>query len=151
MLQYKHLQLYQESIKAFVYSVKLKLELNILSRLVDLVHGNKASTSMTLNTVDSNAIEGQAPAEMRQESQGSDQLSTEYFSTKFASTDKGTVQHNENDHATTSKPEASFDHGRRPEHDNVLEPVVSSHSRYTSRTSGRESDVLYADFLRDMK
>ncbi len=151
MLQYKHLQLYQESIKAFVYSVKLKLELNILSRLVDLVHGNKASTSMTLNTVDSNAIEVQTPAEMRQESKGSEQLSTDYFSTKFASTDKGTVQHNEIEYATPSKLEASFGYGGRPDHDDALEPVVSSHSRYTSRTSGRESDVLYADFLRDMK
>ncbi|RMD40235.1 hypothetical protein DV735_g4897, partial [Chaetothyriales sp. CBS 134920] len=40
VLQFKHLQLYQEIIKAVVYGVKLKLELNILSKLVDLVGGS---------------------------------------------------------------------------------------------------------------
>ncbi|RMZ91952.1 hypothetical protein DV736_g812, partial [Chaetothyriales sp. CBS 134916] len=62
VLEFKHLQLYQETIKAVVYSVKLKLELNILSKLVDLVDGGKSTLrSMTLTgTIDSDAILGQA-------------------------------------------------------------------------------------------
>ena len=35
LLQFLHFQLYQEAVKAFVYSVKLKLEVNILSKLVN--------------------------------------------------------------------------------------------------------------------
>ncbi|RMZ84140.1 hypothetical protein DV738_g534, partial [Chaetothyriales sp. CBS 135597] len=47
VLQYKHLQLYQEIIKAVVYGIKLKLELNILSKLVDLVGGGSNVRTMT--------------------------------------------------------------------------------------------------------
>jgi len=67
ILQYKHLKLYQEAIKAFVYSVKLKLELNILSKLVDLVNTPSADKSMNLEIIDSNATPGQAHAEIRHE------------------------------------------------------------------------------------
>ncbi|KIW91459.1 uncharacterized protein Z519_08355 [Cladophialophora bantiana CBS 173.52] len=60
--QFKRLQLYQESIKAFVYSVKLKLELNILSKLVDLVQRSSIDRSLTLEFIDANSIVGQTQA-----------------------------------------------------------------------------------------
>jgi hypothetical protein len=67
-LQFLHYQLYQESIKAFVYSVKLKLELNILSKLVDLVSGDSTKNrSMTLDLIDQSTIAGQAQEDIRRE------------------------------------------------------------------------------------
>ena len=47
-LQFLHYQLYQETIKLFVYSVKLKLEFNILSKLVDLVNPESNDRETTL-------------------------------------------------------------------------------------------------------
>lgn len=127
ILQYKHYQLYQESIKGFVYSVKLKLELNILSKLVDLVHGNDTTRSMTLDVIDSNTIPGQAQVDVERESK--------IFSMS-SSKDQNVLQYED----------------RQPRNVDIerMSPLSSHASMNRQRTSGRESDILYADFLRTM-
>lgn len=155
VLQYKHLQLYQEAIKVFVYSVKLKLELSILSKLVDLVHDNRVTHSTTLNTVEDSNIEGQKHSEMI-ESAG-----------HRVSTWHG--HHESGKHATVSGAQTKFEDGRTrkdksfkssPEsinHTNdkgddvsyshvPLQPFQSS-----ARMSGRESDMMYAEYLTSYK
>ena len=172
VLQYEHYQLYQESIKAFVYAVKLKLELSILSKLVDLVHGSaQRNRSMTLDEIDATALSGQSQAEVRREMKGSQDFS----SRSFASMDKSILQQNGEGNAI--KPSlASIDKNiseqnggtqdTQPRLDNALDgrlkddddddgyrvaPVLSHQSRYSARTSGRESDMMYADMLRDLR
>ena len=141
IFQYKHLQLYQESTKAFVYSVKLKLELNILSKLVDLVHDTSTDRSMTLDIIDSNALPGQAQAEVRQE------LSRpEYVSSWAGANDKVAVEHMENGYAITPRHVS----GPTDANDEITR-VLSQQSRYTARSTGRESDILYADFMHSLK
>lgn len=140
ILEFKHLQLYQESIKAFVYSVKLKLELNILSKLVDLVEGKSTHRSTTLEVIDSTAIPGQAQAEVRQE------LSLGDVGAWPKSDEKGFSQHTQN--APSNKVEYSSSLSGLPDE---IVPVLSHQSRYTARTLSRESDIEYADFLRSLK
>lgn len=144
ILQYKHLQLYQESIKAFVYSVKLKLELNILSKLVDLVHGTSTSRSMTLDIIDSNAIPGQAQADVRRELSGHENLGG-----WFVSDDRGAMKHIEDSHGT--EPRLSSSVSRPPGDNDEITRILSQRSRHTARTSDRESDILYAEVLRSLK
>lgn len=71
VMQFRHMQLYQESFKILFYSIKLKLEMNILSKLVDLVHGSSVKNrSMTLEAIDSNAVQGQAQLDVQREMSG---------------------------------------------------------------------------------
>ena len=64
-LQFLHYQLYQESLKGFFYSLKLKLELNILSKLVGLVDGNAATNrSNTLQTIEADTVGGESTAHL---------------------------------------------------------------------------------------
>jgi hypothetical protein len=155
-LQYLHYQLYQEMFKAFVYSVKLKLEIHILSKLVDLV-GSKYSTqrSMTLDVIDSNAIEGQAREEVRRElDQANKQhdLGTWYgFSNEKAmATDQVQEQHHLHDSGPARK-RSSTSAGRDSlETDDEITRIVSNQSTSTARLRGRESDFLYADMLRSI-
>ncbi|KAJ9656289.1 hypothetical protein H2198_005064 [Neophaeococcomyces mojaviensis] len=143
-LQYLHFQLYQESIKGFVYSVKLKLELNILSKLVDLVDSNAASRSMTLDIIDSNALPGQARADVQREMSESGN-----FGNSFEHDEKIALRKiDEGLEAGTSRSNSST----QPSDDNNgITRVFSNQSRCTARTSGRESDIMYADVLRSMK
>ena len=138
-----HRQLYQESIKAVVYSVKLKLELNILSKLVDLVQGTSTNRSTTLEIIDASAIPGQAQAEVRREMSISGDVGGE-----SVSDDKGGVKHIENGHASMREHIPSVS-GSAGEIDGIAR-ILSHHSSYSARTSGRESDILYADFLRSL-
>jgi hypothetical protein len=147
-LEYLHYQLYQETIKVFVYSVKLKLEIHILSKLVDLV-GSKysAERSMTLDVIDSNAIEGQAREDVRRE--------MELPKTPSLGTWYGT--RNEKDLACADVQDLHLLDDTRPiraaskssERDEISR-VVSNQSSGTARTRGRESDMLYADMLRSI-
>ncbi|ETN41148.1 uncharacterized protein HMPREF1541_03083 [Cyphellophora europaea CBS 101466] len=131
-MQYKHWRIYQQATKAFIYSVKLKLELNILSKLVDLVQGSKRSGSHDLGEIDTNAIPGQAQNDLYRE------LSTP--------SSKGIVNHMENGHAVHPS-EDDFD-----DDDAGAVRTLSENSRaYSARTTGRDSDILYADVLRSIK
>ncbi|OQV08486.1 hypothetical protein CLAIMM_12750 [Cladophialophora immunda] len=144
MLQYKRLQLYQESIKGFVYSVKLKLELNILSKLVDLVQRNSMDRSMTLEIIDASSIAGQTQAAVRRES-----WIPEQGGAWSSATDKGTEKHIEDVHdknMTDTLPQC-----RLPDDVDGITRVLSQNSRYTARTASRESDILYAEVLRSLK
>lgn len=142
-LQYLHFQLYQEAIKTFVYSVKLKLELNILSKLVDLVNDNAARRSMTLDNIDTYAIQGQAQVDVQRE------LSTSPHPDDC-------IGHEKDDQFKIF--EQGYEASRRS-HDSPMKPlegvevtrVLSNQSRWSGRTSGRESNILYADFLRSVK
>ena len=144
VLQYKHLQLYQESLKAFVYSVKLKLELNVLSKLVDLVHGTSTTRSMTLEIIDSNTIPGQAQADVRREIQTHENLGS-----WLVSDDKRAIKHIEDSRRTG--PGLSSSVSRPPGDNDEITQILSRDSRYTARTSDRQSDILYADVLRSLK
>lgn len=145
VLQYKHLQLYQESIKGFVYSVKLKLELNILSKLVDLVQQpGSVDRSMNWEIIDVNSIAGQAQAAVRRESltpekagvwpssgeKGADKSPKDVFATEAAESTSQPASHNDVDSITH---------------------VVSQRSRFSARTASRESDILYAEVLRSLR
>lgn len=155
-----HYQLYQESIKVFVYSVKLKLELNILSKLVDLVNGNASTRSMTLDVIDSNAIQGQARDDVRRELDFADPGGLgRWFGSGDG--DAGDEKH---------RPVSYVDYGAgdggggRPHRSgsgvspkslagdtDEISQVLSNQSDVTARTKGRESDMMYADMLRSMR
>ena len=126
-----------------MYSVKLKLELNILTKLVDLVDGPSADRSMTLDTIAPNTIPGQAQLEIHQELSRPAQVRS-----RSTTIDKGDTEHIEDNYSkaicSASVLQAS---GEKDE----ITRVLSNRSRYTARTASRESDILYADFLRDMK
>lgn len=143
ILQYKHLQLYQEAIKGFVYSVKLKLELNILSKLVDLVNAPSADRSLNLEIIDSNAIPGQAQAEVRHE------LSVLERFRSSVTTDKIGVSHIEDTGAMNAKYSSSVS-GSPDETDEITHPT-SCQSRSRGRMASIESEISYADILRSLK
>lgn len=138
LLEFLHFQLYQESIKAFVYSVKLKLEIHILSKLVNVVSTNQNSRAMTLEFIDSNAIAGQARAEVQREMRDP-QYDTE---------NKASLQKIDED--AEIGPSDSASSSQRTDEKDEITRVMSNTSGRTSRTKGRESDILYADFVRSM-
>ena len=129
-LQYKHWRIYQQCTKAFIYSVKLKLELNILSKLVDLVQGSQQSMMNTLDEIDSRALPGQAQKDLYRD-----------FSTPSL---KGAVDHIEDSgtSAPISNTEDKLD---------TMRTLSHSPTAYSSRTTGRDSDILYADMLKAIK
>ncbi|KAJ9497615.1 hypothetical protein H2202_007039 [Exophiala xenobiotica] len=144
ILEYKHLQLYQESIKAFVYSVKLKLELNILSRLVNLVHGDGINRSMTLDMIDPTTLSGHARSEIRAEVVGHERVVA-----SLASDEKVSGRQLEAGQATSHRYGAPLS---IPSGDSdQISPVLSRESNWTTRTNRRVSDDLYADALRNLK
>lgn len=140
-LQFLHYQLWQEAIKGFVYSVKLKLELNILSKLVDLVNDNNTRrNTMTMDVIDSQSIAGTAQVAVQRE------LSDFGGFTKGdAKVELEKVEEGQRSGASCSG--SSAQNGD----DNEGISRVLSNSRYSTRTNGRDSDILYADFLRDTK
>lgn len=155
VLQYKHLQLYQESIKAFVYSVKLKLELNVLSKLVDLV-GNQRQQSMTLNMFETNTIQGRALSDGTRGMSGPGPLD-EWLTSDNKDPEKQKHTNYAIDSvvaSSSSQPSDVTDEAEpRDEEDDEIDKItrtLSQQSRARVRDSGRESDVLYADFVRSM-
>lgn len=155
VLQYKHLQLYQESIKAFVYSVKLKLELNVLSKLVDLV-GNQRQQSMTLNMFETNAtIQGQALSDGTRGMSGPGPLDG-WLASDGKDLEKQTHNYASNSVVASSSSQPSNvpdeDEAKDEEDDEIdkITRTLSQQSRARVRDGRRESDVLYADFIRSM-
>lgn len=138
LLQFLHFQLYQESVKAFVYSVKLKLEIHILSKLVNVVSTNQSSRAMTLEFIDSSAIAGQARAEIRREMR----------EPQYDGENKGSLQKIDED--TEIGPFDSASSSQQTDEKDEITRVMTNTSVRTSRTKGRESDILYADFVRSM-
>ncbi|ETI23637.1 hypothetical protein G647_05439 [Cladophialophora carrionii CBS 160.54] len=147
-LQFLHYQLYQESLKGFFYSVKLKLELNILSKLVDLVNGNATQRSNTLEAIDSDAISGQRGSEVQRE------ISPMKQHTQWDPSSKGVLQHikEENQHHTDHPSlEASSSSTKALDEEDGIARLTSQQSSRSTRTRVRESDVWYADVLRSIK
>ena len=122
----------------------MKLELNILSKLVDLVHGTSTNRSMTVEAIDANAIPGLAQAEVRRELSRS-----EHVGDRPGTDDKGAMEHIEDGHAT--KPRYSSSVSGSPDENHGITRVFSHHPGYTARIASRESDVLYADVVRSLK
>ena len=132
----------------FVYSVKLKLELSILSKLADLVRGNRAERSGTLNTIEDTTIEGRSASVMMEPGLG---RVNNWYGKYGKDTESGAgrtsdervgrgkalepVAHDLNQSDTSD----DMSHGG-------LQPMRSS-----ARTSGRESDLMYAEFLASCK
>ncbi|KEF62008.1 uncharacterized protein A1O9_03580 [Exophiala aquamarina CBS 119918] len=143
ILQYKHLQLYKEVIKGFFYSVKLKLELSILSKLVDLVNAPSADRSMNLEIIDSNVVPRQAHAEMRHE------LSALEYIRSSATTDEIGVSHIEDAAATNAKYSSSMS-GSPDETDELTHPT-SCDSRNRGRIASLYSEISYANIIRSLK
>lgn len=147
ILQYKHLQLYQESIKVFVYSVKLKLELNILNRLVDLVHGTAASRrtrSMSLAAIDAADVTSDRSQPNLSRVQ-SNPLHLDNWPGNDEKHDSDKTSGNGYDLEPKLSPMTSNNGG------DEITKVTRTQTMMSARTSGRESDIMYADFLRDMK
>jgi hypothetical protein len=143
VLEYKHLQLYQESIKAFVYSVKLKLELNILSKLVDLVNGDSLSRSMTLDMIDPTTLSGQAQSEIRGE-----MADSRNFIRSTSIDEKGRPN---NRHGSYANGRDFGDPIAQKPADGEQIMTVSSHdSTLTQPTYRRRPDDLYAEALRSL-
>jgi hypothetical protein len=129
-LQYKHWRIYQQSTKAFIYAVKLKLELNILSKLVDLVSGSgQQQQSRILDEIDSNAI----PTIEREPSRANLQHA-------LTADKHGVAQHIEN-----GSPSVGFGS------DAIRSQSHTSAGRYSARATGREEDIMYADMLKSIK
>lgn len=156
-LQFLHLQLYQEVIKGFVYSVKLKLEIHILSKLVDLVGDNQHSADrrMTLDVIDSNAIEGQAREEVRREMDlfnNQNSLGSWYGTgdEKNMAMTETRDEHQLNQNATARRRRSVSGARQSSEVDDEISQVISNQSESPARIRGRESDLLYADMLRSM-
>lgn len=129
-LQYKHWRIYQQCTKAFIYSVKLKLELNILSKLVDLVQGSQQSVLYTLDEIDSRALPGQAQTDLYRE------LSVPSL--------KAVVDHVED--SQVSPPPSNAEEKLA-----ASGTLSQSSTAYSSRTTGRDCDILYADMLKSIK
>jgi hypothetical protein len=146
-MQFKHMQLYQESFKILFYSIKLKLEMNILSKLVDLVHGSATKNrAMTLEAIDSNAVQGQAQRDVQQELAGGDSVVN-----WFGSDSKTGMDHIQNDIAPDSRfPSISRSASSPLDDDTTILRVLSHPSSTTPRTTGREVDSMYADFCRTL-
>ena len=143
-MQFLHYQLYQEGLKGFFYSVKLKLELNILSKLVDLVNGNAAHRTTSLGFIDVDTIPGQAPSDLQREVSPMEQPIG-----WRPSYSKGILENVKEDHLDQPKLEDST---TNPLDDsNGIMRLTSEQTSFSSRTRGRESDVWYAEMLRSMK
>lgn len=139
-----------------MYSVKLKLELNVLSKLVDLVHGNARNQSMTLNMFEENTIQGQPLSDGTRGMSGPGPLDE-----WLASDNKVSEKQKQNDcvndsgiGSSSSQPSEVTDKDEVKDDDDddvdKITRTLSEQSRSRVRESGRESDVLYADFLRSM-
>lgn len=146
-MQFKHMQLYQESFKILFYSIKLKLEMNILSKLVDLVHGTATQNrAMTLEAIDSNAVQGQAQRDVQRELAGRDSVVN-----WFGSDSKMGMDHVQNSIPPDSRFPSISRSGSSPlDDDTTILRVLSHPSSTNRRTAGREVDTLYADFCRTL-
>lgn len=162
VLQYKHLQLYQESVKAFVYSVKLKLELNVLSKLIDLVSGGSErnrNRSMTLEMIDSNVLNGQTVSDVPRNMSVAGPFD-EWLASDVKRSEKQ-KDHNQIESgvaSSSSGPSVSKEKGNETDDDedddvDKIRRTLSqrSPSLAMARNSGRETDLMYADILNSIK
>ncbi|KAJ9634425.1 hypothetical protein H2204_006250 [Knufia peltigerae] len=143
VLEYKHLQLYQESIKAFVYSVKLKLELNILSKLVDLVNRDSISRSMTLDVINPTTLSGQAQSEIRGE-----MAELGHFMSSTSTDEKGRPTHRLS--SCTNGRDFGDPFTQKPTDGEQITTGSSHDSNSTQPTNRKRSDDLYAEALRTL-
>ncbi|RMZ79051.1 hypothetical protein DV737_g3599, partial [Chaetothyriales sp. CBS 132003] len=140
VIEYKNLHIYEQAIKAFVYSVKLKLEFAILGKLIDLAQESQRSLAHALDTIDDCVQRSDSAAAERAQSLAS---SVPWLTHG----DKPAMQHIEHRHSSHV-----MNRGMEPP---SLETGRTRGSQQGSvgsrdRLQGRESDVLYADIVRSI-
>lgn len=99
---------------------------------------------MTLDIIDSSAIPGQARAGVQRELSDSG-----HFGNPFGRDDKVALR--KIDESLEIGPSCSNSSTRRSDDNDGITRVFSNRSRCTVRTSGGESNAMYADFLRSIK
>ena len=151
-IQYNNLHLYEQSIKAFVYSVKLKLEFAILGKLVDLVQSGQRRLPDAMGTVE-DAIEraDTSPTRERNSSfasfpwfQNREKLPIQHIEHKeveHEETGQKPHEHQANGHMSNG----SVNPGQHQAGDVSMRINSGSSGR---RPTGCESDVMYADIMR---
>ena len=179
-LEFLHYQLYQEALKGVFYSIKLKLELNILSKLVDLVSGgNVRNRSNTLEIIDADAITSPQPGTLHRDFSEQDMRDVQQKRqivgelgawsptgydekgrlredvTERPHGDGGICRFASREEGGESSSSPSKDGDEKDEvGDEIMRmAALSQQETYSSsRTRGRrESDIWYAEALREMK
>ncbi len=142
-IQYRNLHIFEQTVKNFVYSVKLKLEFSILGKLVEIVQENKRSLTNALEDIET-CIEKPSPTLHRT-------LSPRSHSNPFTLAEKTLPQHIEHrddtsDVITPMHAPNGF----------ISEPVrMRTHSQdslgtQARRRGARESDIDYAEIVRSL-
>ena len=158
VIQYKNLHIYEQSVKAFVYSVKLKLEFAILGKLVDLVQKSQRTLSNALGTMD-DCVEPTASSPTRERT-----LSPGSSMPWMRNRDKLPIQHiehKENGSLGSGDLNGGFgnedlnggfgNNDLKPgQHDSDEKTLSPGSVSSGPRQKGRESDIMYADFMRSM-
>lgn len=126
--------------------MKLKLELSILSKLADLVRGNRAGRSTTLNTIEEPTINGHGFSDAEMTDSG-DRRSSMWFGSGGNANGKDSVGGAPDPKRATSFAK-DFEHSETSDEASRsgLQPI-----RTSARTSGRETDLMYAEFLSSCK
>ena len=137
VIEYKSLHIYEQCVKGFVYSVKLKLELAILGKLVDLVQQSQRSLSNAMGTVE-DCIErtDTSPTRRRTMSLSNPWL---HYREKLPMQH---IEHRGNGHLYNGNLKAAQ---QEAEEKGSPDSVSSD-----PRQKGRESDILYADIVRSI-
>ena len=123
-----------------MYSVKLKLELNILSKLVDLVHTDSSHRSVALQSTSANDSRG------NEQDASSNPSSTEKRSSNNDNVGcEATDREPSRLHDTTALPSGVTSRDMDQVH-----LVPTQQSIAAARTQGRDFDLMYAEMLRSL-
>ena len=143
-IEYKNLHIFEQCVKSFVYSVKLKLEFAILGKMVDLVKDSRLNMAFhAFADIDAYVDGSRRPSPVMER-----KLTPSARVGSVVSGYKGTVGHVEDQET-----------GHVEEPPRSLQEMASMDSRVSPvdmevaakrRKEGRESDMMYADILRSI-
>ena len=141
-IEYKNLHIFEQCVKSFVYSVKLKLEFAILGKMVDLVKDSRLNMSFeAFADLDSYVDGSRRPSPVLER-----KVSPRARVGSVVSGYKGTVGHIE-DQETGHVEEPPRSLHEMAAMDSRISPVDMEIGA-RRRKQGRESDIMYADILR---
>jgi hypothetical protein len=133
-IQYKNLHIFEQTVKGFVYSVKLKLEFSILGKLVDIVQENKRALTIALGDME-NCVDNATPSSPVLQRQGSPN--------SIPLAEKASLHHLEHPlDMITETPNGSIS-----EHTHRNQSIESAQAR---RRGAKESDIAYAEVVRSI-